>query len=121
VVEWCRLGGDAWVMNGKQTRSTYSVVASLFALITFLVSLGLVFERLLVLLGQFLPLLTEKLADLACERLAIEDADRVGGLKVNKHDKLTKADARVVAADLVTVLVGKEHVGRQTTLGCVGV
>jgi hypothetical protein len=35
--------------------------------------------------------------------------------------ELTELDAGVVLADLVALLVGKEHVGRQTTLGRVGV
>ena len=34
---------------------------------------------------------------------------------------LTEADARVLLADLVAVVVGEEHVGRETTLGGVGV
>jgi hypothetical protein len=35
--------------------------------------------------------------------------------------RLTELDTGVVLADLVTLLVGKEHVGRETTLGRVGV
>jgi hypothetical protein len=35
--------------------------------------------------------------------------------------RLTEFDTGVVLADLVTLLVGKEHVGRETTLGRVGV
>jgi hypothetical protein len=34
---------------------------------------------------------------------------------------LTEADAGVLLADLVAVVVGEEHVGRETTLGGVGV
>jgi hypothetical protein len=34
---------------------------------------------------------------------------------------LTEADAGVVLTDLLAVLVGEEHVGRETTLGGVGV
>ena len=33
----------------------------------------------------------------------------------------TKADAGVLIADILTLLVGKEHVGRQATLGSVGI
>jgi hypothetical protein len=33
----------------------------------------------------------------------------------------TELDAGVVLADLVALLVGEEHVGRETTLGLVGV
>lgn len=33
----------------------------------------------------------------------------------------TEGDARVLLADLVTVVIGEEHVGRQATLGSVGV
>ena len=35
--------------------------------------------------------------------------------------RLTELDAGVVLADLVTLLVGEEHVGRETALGGVGV
>lgn len=34
---------------------------------------------------------------------------------------LTEGDTGVLLADLLTVVVGKEHVGGQTTLGGVGV
>lgn len=34
---------------------------------------------------------------------------------------LTKLDARVILSNLLTVLVGEEHVGGETTLGSVGV
>lgn len=34
---------------------------------------------------------------------------------------LTEGDAGVLLANLVTVVVGEEHVGRQATLGSVGV
>jgi len=33
----------------------------------------------------------------------------------------TELDARVILADLVARVVGEEHVGGETTLGCVGV
>jgi hypothetical protein len=36
-------------------------------------------------------------------------------------NRLTELDARVLLADLVALVVGKEHVGRKTTLGRVGV
>ena len=35
--------------------------------------------------------------------------------------RLTELDAGVLLADLVTLLVGEEHVGRETALGGVGV
>lgn len=34
---------------------------------------------------------------------------------------LTERDARVLFANLLTVVVGEEHVRGETTLGCVGV
>ena len=33
----------------------------------------------------------------------------------------TEADARVLFTDILTLVVGEEHVGRKTTLGRVGV
>jgi len=33
----------------------------------------------------------------------------------------TEADARVLFTNILTLVVGEEHVGRKTTLGCVGV
>jgi hypothetical protein len=50
-------------------KNTYSVVASLFALITLLVSLGLGLIRSLVLVGEFLPLLTKNLSNVTCTKL----------------------------------------------------
>lgn len=38
-----------------------------------------------------------------------------------RSEKLTERDTRVLLADLVTVVVGEEHVRGQTTLGSVGV
>lgn len=35
--------------------------------------------------------------------------------------KLTELDAGVLLTDVLTLLVGEEHVGRETTLGCVRV
>ena len=41
--------------------------------------------------------------------------------EVIERDELTKLDARVVLADLLALLIGKEHVGGKTTLGRVWV
>lgn len=73
------------------------VVGLLLVLITLLVggSLGLIGGTLLVVEG--LPALTEDLAD------------------------LTEGDAGVLLTDVLTLLVGEEHVGRETTLRSVGV
>ena len=73
------------------------VVGGLLILISLLVgsSLGLVGSTLLVV--ESLPALAEKLAD------------------------LTEGDARVLLANVLTLLVGEEHVGGETTLGGVRV
>jgi hypothetical protein len=36
-------------------------------------------------------------------------------------DSLTEADAGVLLANLVAVVIGEEHVGGETTLGSIGV
>jgi hypothetical protein len=46
---------------------------------------------------------------------------RSGHMMMISEKRLTELDTGVVLADLVTLLVGKEHVGRETTLGRVGV
>ena len=33
----------------------------------------------------------------------------------------TESDTRVLLANILTLLIGEEHVGRQATLGCIGV
>ena len=43
------------------------------------------------------------------------------GFGNGQRRKLTELDAGVVLADLLTLLVGEEHVCRETTLGRVGV
>lgn len=90
------------------------LVSGLLLLVTLLVrgSLGLVGRTLL--LRQGLPPLTEKLADVTCIRLKSRFAAAF-------LDKFTELDTGVVLTDLVTLLVGKEHVRRETTLGRVGV
>jgi len=74
-----------------------SIVGSLLILITLLVlsGLGLIWGTLFVI--ESLPSLTKNLAD------------------------LTEADARVLIANVLTLLVGEEHVGRETTLWRVGI
>lgn len=73
------------------------VISSLLILISLLVdsSLGLIWGSLLLVEG--LPALTEELAD------------------------LTEGNTRVFLTDVLSLLVGEEHVGRETTLGGVGV
>lgn len=74
-----------------------SVVAGLLVFVSLLVGLGLLFVGAAVFVAQGLPALTENLADLA------------------------KGDTRVLLSDALTLLVGEEHVGRETTLGRIGV
>jgi hypothetical protein len=38
-----------------------------------------------------------------------------------RHRSLTEADARVLDAHILTLLIGEEHVGRETTFGRVGI
>jgi hypothetical protein len=68
-----------------------------------------------LLLVQRLPLLAELLADLAWGGI------RSSYIGMVSEAKLTELDTRVVLTDLVTLLVGEEHVGGQTTLGRVRV
>lgn len=73
------------------------LVGSLLVLVSLLIGVGLLLVRDLLLVSQSLPLLTEKLTDLA------------------------KGDTGVIGSDTVTVVVGEEHVGGQGSLGGVGV
>jgi len=93
--------------NADRLVSTY-VVASLLILITLLVlsSLGLVGSTLLVV--QCLPSLTEDLADLACKHNA---SARFFRGSVRKMGSYTEGDTGVLLTDIVTLLVGEEHVG----------
>jgi hypothetical protein len=38
-----------------------------------------------------------------------------------RHRSLTEGDARVLDAHILTLLIGEEHVGRETTFGRVGI
>lgn len=88
---WATLGGRV-----RSSRVTY-VVSLLLILVSLLVggSLGLVGSTLLLV--KSLPALSEELSD------------------------LTEGNTRVLLANVLTLLVGEEHVGRETTLGRVGV
>jgi hypothetical protein len=96
------------------------VVAGLLILVTLLVlgSLGLVGTALLLVQG--LPPLTENLTDLAYGK-------RVSNVMIERwrwraRDRaLTEADAGVLLVDVLALLVGEEHVGRETSLGGIGV
>lgn len=103
--------------NAHRLLSTY-VVGRLLILIALLVlsSLGLIWSTLLVVQG--LPSLTEDLADLACNHAASACFDWKTRMDIASH---TEADARVLIADVLTLLVGEEHVGRETALGRVGI
>lgn len=93
--------------NADRLVSTY-VVASLLILITLLVlsSLGLIGSALLVV--QCLPSLTEDLADLACKHNASARFFRGSARKMGSY---TEGDTGVLLTDIVTLLVGEEHVG----------
>jgi len=84
------------LITGRSFFVTY-VVSLLLVLVSFLVgsSLSLVGGTLLV--AQCLPPLSQNLADLA------------------------EGNTRVLLADIVPLLVREEHVGRETSLGGIGV
>lgn len=73
------------------------VVLGLLLFVSLLVSssLGLIWCSLL--LGQGLPLVSEDLAD------------------------LTKADTRILFSDGISLVVGEEHISRETSLGRIGI
>lgn len=73
------------------------VVGSLLVLVALLVGSSLGLIRGALLFAEGLPALTESLAD------------------------VTKGGVGVLLTNVVTLLVGEEHVGRETTLGGVGV
>lgn len=77
-------------------RGTY-VVRLLFVLISLLVSGSLGLIRHPLLLRKRLPSLTENLAD------------------------LSKRHTRILFANVLTLLIGKEHIGRKTALGGIGI
>lgn len=94
---------------------THVMVRNLLVFVALFVGGSLLLVRLAVGLAQTLPLLAEHLANLAC--LAV----RHGSVASGAEQVLTERDARVILADLVAVVVGEEHVGRQATLGRVGI
>lgn len=108
--------------GGGGGRQLY-IVGGLLILVTLLVggSLGIVGSTLLVVEG--LPALTEETTDLAFhgEKWLVRL-----WIKTNKHREhdygdLTELDTRVLLTHILTLLVGEEHVRRETTLGCVRV
>ena len=102
--------------NAHRLFSTY-VVGRLFILIALLVlsSLGLVWSTLLVV--QRLPSLAEDLANLACVDAVSVCSTETEGF-IASH---TEANTRVLVPNILTLLVGEEHVGGETTLGRVGI
>jgi len=68
------------------------IVVRFFVFITLLVCFGFLFIRAALDVSQGLPALTEELAD------------------------LTERNAWILLTNIVTLLVGEEHVGRQATL-----
>ena len=96
-----------------KSESTHGLVGGLLVLVALLVgsSLGLIGG--LLLLRELLPLVAEELSDVTWEESAT--------IFKYMSSRLTELDAGVVLADLVTLLVGEEHVGRETALGGVGV
>lgn len=88
----------------------YSSVCSLLLFVSLLVSGSLGLIWCLLLLVQGLPPLAEELANLAFTK-SVTSA-RASVIAVG----LTELDARVLIADLITSVVGEEHVGRKTAL-----
>lgn len=89
-------------------------VGGLLLLVALLVSGSLSIVGLAVSLAQSLPLVTELLANLTCRGVRYVQQSR-------ERDSLTEADAGVLLANLVAVVIGEEHIGGETTLGRVGV
>ena len=94
------------------------VVLGFFVLVSLLVGLSLLLIWLTCLLIQGLPSVSKNFADLACTRESAWSArlrsDIVSMVR-------TEADTWVLIANVLTLLVGKEHVSRETTLGRVGI
>ena len=103
--------------NAHRLLSTY-VVGRLLIFVALLVlsSLGLIRSTLLVI--QCLPSLAEDLADLAWNNGGLASSIRRRNKGLASH---TEADTRVLVTDVLALLVGEEHVGRETTLGRVGI
>lgn len=129
---WSNPGSASWSWNGvcrgsgeyiygeryiKRDRKNTYVVGGLFIFISLLVccGLGLIWTTLLIVQG--LPSLTEHLSDLAWRDCQTWEVD----LRERKGKEITESDARVFLADIVTLFVGEEHVGGETTLGGIGV
>ena len=89
-------------------------VGGFLLFVALLVSGSLSIVGLAVGLAQSLPLVTELLANLACG--GVRSVQWSWGI-----NSLTEADAGVLLADLIAVVIGEEHVSGQTTLGRVGV
>lgn len=89
-------------------------VSGLLLFVALLVSGSLVVVGLALGVAQRLPLVTKLLADLTYGTVRHSRSSA-------KAITLTEADTGVLLANLVTVVVGEEHVGRETTLGGVGV
>lgn len=89
---------------------TYSSVCSLLLFVPLLVSGSLGLIWCLLLLVQGLPPLTEELANLAFTKSATSARASV------LVSRLTELDAWVLIADLITGVIGEEHVGRKTAL-----
>lgn len=92
------------------------IVASLLALIALLVVFGFGLIWFALLSIQCFPSFTEDFANLAC----------IMGVFISRGHYIsgaghTKADARVLLSHVVTLLVGKEHVSGEATLGRVGI
>ena len=89
-------------------------VGGLLLFVALLVSGSFVVVGLALRLAQSLPLVTKLLANLACRDVRYVRRS----WRINSP---TEADAGVLLANLVAVVIGEEHVGGQTALGRVGV
>ena len=92
---------------------TYRVIG-LLSLITFLVGLGAGLIWFTILGIECLPLLTQHFADTAYR------PRQYGDLREEREETMrvycTEADAWIILAYVVTLLVGKEHVGGEAAL-----
>ena len=92
------------------------IVLGFLIFVALLVSGGLLLIWLALLFAECLPLVTEHLSDLACRAISMSDPAKSEAQKI-----LTEADAGIFLADRLTLVVGEEHVGRETSLGGIGI
>lgn len=95
------------------------IIGRLLILVALLVRSSLGFVWLALLVVQRLPAFTEDLSDLACktQRMSVNDLRDL----ISDVDERTKGDSGILISNILTLVVGEEHVGREGTFGRVGI